>query len=276
MNPLAEKYLRKELLPFLFCPGCGYGTVIHCFLKALDSLGIISDLAMVGGIGCSSWIPTYVKADTLKVLHGRTIPVAVGLKMTNPRRKVVVFSGDGDCFGIGCGHFVNTARLNMDITVIMTNNQIYGMTGGQVSPLTERGARTQTTPYGNLSNPIDGCKLAESSGATFISRWGVSYPRQLARSMEQAIDHKGFSYVEVLTPCPTQTGRYVYRSGDPRDLYQRYKEQCMTISAAEKAPPEQREGRVIVGDFLKKDMPEFCEQSYQLNADLRQKSADKA
>ena len=153
MHPLAEKYLRKAGLPFIFCPGCGDGTVLNVFLRAVDEMGIFSDLALVGGIGCSGWLPTYLKSDVLHVLHGRAIPFACGLKLTDPRRKVVVFTGDGDCAGIGGNHFIHGARRNIDLTVIMINNGIYGMTGGQAAPTTPLRSGPRPRPTGAWSSP---------------------------------------------------------------------------------------------------------------------------
>ncbi len=134
MHPLADKYLRQAALPLIFCPGCGDGTVLNVFLRAVEEMDIFPDLALVGGIGCSGWLPTYLRADVLHVLHGRAIPFATGLKLTDPRRKVVVFTGDGDCVGIGGNHFMHVLRRNLDINYILFNNRIYGLTKGQYSP----------------------------------------------------------------------------------------------------------------------------------------------
>ena len=160
MHPIAEKYLRKSALPFIFCPGCGHGTVLNAFLRVVDELDIIDDLSLVGGIGCSSWAPVFVNTDVLHTLHGRALAMATGLKLVNPDRKVVVFTGDGDCMGIGGNHFLHAARRNIDLTVIMLDNGIYGMTGGQMAPTTPSDAKTQTSPYGNPEPPIDACSLA--------------------------------------------------------------------------------------------------------------------
>ena len=145
----------------------------------------------MGGIGCSGWIPVYIDADTLHSLHGRTLPFATGLKMSNPKRKVIVFTGDGDCLGIGGNHFIHTARRNLDITVIMVNNRIYGMTGGQVAPTTPLKAKTKTSFYGNPEDPFDACELAKVAGATYVARWTAAHPLPLSRSIAEAIDPRG-------------------------------------------------------------------------------------
>lgn len=247
MNPLAEKYLRKAALPLIFCPGCGDGTVLNVFLRAVEEMGIFQDLALVGGIGCSGWLPTYLKSDVLHVLHGRAIPFATGLKLTDPRRKVVVFTGDGDCLGIGGNHFIHAARRNIDLTVLMINNGIYGMTGGQVAPTTPLQGRTQTSPYGNLEYPFEACDLAKAAGATYIARWTTAHPRPLLRAIQEGIEHRGFSFVEVLSQCPTQAGRYMEGTSDPAELLALYKKRAVPVEKARNTLPADLKGRIIVG-----------------------------
>ncbi len=247
MNPLAEKYIRKAGLPLIFCPGCGDGTVLNVFLRAIEEMGIFQDLALVGGIGCSGWLPTYVKSDVLHVLHGRAIPFACGLKLTDPGRKVVVFTGDGDCAGIGGNHFIHGARRNIDLTVIMINNGIYGMTGGQVAPTTPHQGRTQTSPYGSLEFPFDVCELARSAGATYISRWTTAHPSQLLKAIKEGIGHPGFSFVEVMAQCPTQAGRYLEGSSQPGELLELLKKRAVSLEKARQSSPEALKGKFTVG-----------------------------
>jgi len=226
MNSLGEKYLRKSSLPTLFCPGCGNGTILNAMVRVADKMGL-ENFSFVSGIGCSSWIPVFINSDVLHTLHGRAIPVATGLKMAQPNKHVVVFSGDGDCLGIGGNHFIHAARRNIDITVVMINNYIYGMTGGQVAPTTPHHVTTKTTPYGNPESPFDACVLASAAGATFVARQTTAYPAQLQKCIEQAIQHKGFSYIEVITQCPTQAGRNIFGSGDPTFLYNELKRRAV-------------------------------------------------
>jgi 2-oxoglutarate/2-oxoacid ferredoxin oxidoreductase subunit beta len=247
MNPLAEKYLRKAALPLIFCPGCGDGTVLNVFLRAVEEMGIFAELALVGGIGCSGWLPTYLQTDVLHVLHGRAIPFASGLKLTGPQRKVVVFTGDGDCVGIGGNHFIHGARRNIDLTVIMMNNGIYGMTGGQVAPTTPLGSRTQTSPSGNLEFPFDVCDLARSAGATYVARWTTAHPRELLKAIIEGIEHSGFSFVEVISQCPTQAGRYMEGTSDPSELLALFKKRAIPVEQAKNIPGQDLEGRIIVG-----------------------------
>ncbi len=270
MHPLAEKMLRKSALPSIYCPGCGHGTVLNSFLRAVDKLGIYENMALVGGIGCSGWTPVFINTDTIHTLHGRAIAVATGLKMAQPERKVVVFSGDGDCVAIGGNHFIHAARRNIDLTVVMLNNNIYGMTGGQVAPTTPYQARTQTSPRGNQEQPFDACELARAAGATYIARWTTAQPAQMAKAMQEAIEHKGFSFVEVVVQCPTQAGRYMYGTGSAVTLYQMLKEKSVRVSKAAELSPEEKAGKIVVGRLLERnDRPEFIEGIYSLTAGKR-------
>ena len=260
MHPLAEKMLRKSALPSLFCPGCGHGTVLNSFLRAVDKLQIFKNMALVGGIGCSGWTPVYINTDTIHTLHGRAIAVATGLKLSQPARKVVVFTGDGDCMAIGGNHFIHAARRNIDITVIMMNNNIYGMTGGQAAPTTPYRARTQTSPFGNPEQPFDACELARAAGATYIARWTTAQPAQMAKAMQEAIEHKGFAFLETLVQCPTQAGRYMHGTGSAVKLYERLKTSSVRASKEAGLSPEEKADKIVVGRLLQRtDRPEFTE-----------------
>jgi 2-oxoglutarate ferredoxin oxidoreductase subunit beta len=264
MHPLAERYLRTDALPFLWCPGCGNGTILGAAIRAIDELEIIDEIALVGGIGCSGWIPTYLNADVMHALHGRAIPCATGLKMSDPSRKVLVFTGDGDCLGIGGNHFIHAARRNLDITVIMVNNQIYGMTGGQVAPTTPSMAKTSTSPSGNPELPFDACELAKGSGATYIARWTAGHPRQLRRAIKEAISHEGFAFVEVLAQCPTQAGRIMYGTADPAILLDTLTSRTVTVAASKKRSPQELRGKYLIGTLFKDaKRPEFSKSYYQ-------------
>ncbi|MGB9699424.1 MAG: thiamine pyrophosphate-dependent enzyme [Thermodesulfobacteriota bacterium] len=265
MHPLAEKYIRKEALPLIFCPGCGDGTVLNVFLRAVEEMGIFRELALVGGIGCSGWLPTYLRADVLHVLHGRAIPFATGLKLTDPRRKVVVFTGDGDGVGIGGNHFIHGARRNIDLTVIMLNNGIYGMTGGQVAPTTPQQGKTQTSPYGNLEYPFDVCELARAAGATYVARWTTAHPYQLLKTIKEGISHEGFSFIEVLSQCPTQAGRYMEGTSDPAELLSIIKKRTVPVERAREMSPADLKEKIIVGKlFQTTEKKEFSKAIYEI------------
>ncbi len=265
MHPIAEKYLRTRALPFIFCPGCGHGTVLNAFLRVVDDLGIIDELSLVGGIGCSSWAPVFIEADVLHMLHGRAIAAATGLKLANPKRHVVVFTGDGDCVGIGGNHFLHGARRNIDLTVIMLDNGIYGMTGGQMAPTTPLDAKTQTSPYGNVEPTLDACAVAISAGATYVARWTSAHPKGLARGIKEAIEHKGFSFIDVVSQCPTQAGRYIYGTAKPAELLGMIKKSSVSKSKADKMSPEELKDRIVVGKLHEdKQRPELSERLYSI------------
>lgn len=224
MNKLYEKYIKTDMLPTLFCPGCGNGIVQMAAIEAIDKLGIQEDIACVSGIGCSSWIPCYFKLDVMHTMHGRALPFAQGLKLAQPDKKIMVFTGDGDCLAIGGNHLIHAARRNIDMTVIMVNNYIYGMTGGQKSPSTPEGAITKTSPFGAVDEPIDGCELAIAVGATYVARWTTAHPIQLEKAIEAGLNHKGFSFIEVLCQCPVQAGKKVYGVKESAEIMNMYKE----------------------------------------------------
>ncbi len=212
-HPL-DSLIRKDRIPHIWCPGCGIGTVFSACLTtikecvAAEENGLdLDNFVMVSGIGCSGRAAGYVKLDSFHTTHGRAIPFATGLKLANKDLNVIVFSGDGDLFAIGGNHFIHAARRNMDITVICVNNLNYGMTGGQVAATTPCNANTTTTPVGNPESPFNLPLLAYASGATYVARWTMLHARDLTISMNEALLKKGFSFIEVLSPCPINYGR---------------------------------------------------------------------
>jgi len=202
-----EKYIRNQ--PSAFCIGCGDGTILNCFVRAIDDLEIPTEKVLcVSGIGCAAWIPSpNFNGDTLHTTHGRALAFATGAKVFNGDLTTVVFTGDGDGAGIGGNHLIHAARRNIDITTILVNNLSYAMTGGQIAPTTSHGERTVTSPYGNPESPFDTVKLVTAAGATYVARWTTNHPLELTRSIREAIQHPGFSFIEVLSQCPTQQRR---------------------------------------------------------------------
>lgn len=243
MNPLYEKYIKTESLPTLFCPGCGNGTIQVAAIRAIEALQCSEDIACVSGIGCSSWIPCYLKLDVMHTMHGRALAFAQGLKLARPDKKILVFTGDGDCLAIGGNHLLHAAARNIDLTVVLANNYIYGMTGGQKSPATPKGSVTKTSPFGSLDYPMDGCKLATAMGATYVARWTTAHPVQLEKAIRDGITHKGFSFIEVLCQCPVQAGKNVYGEREPSAILKGYKEG--TYLYKEGAEPVQ--GKIPIG-----------------------------
>ncbi|TRO47952.1 2-oxoacid:ferredoxin oxidoreductase subunit beta [Candidatus Bathyarchaeota archaeon] len=202
-----EKYIRSQ--PSAFCVGCGNGTILNCFVRAIDDLGIPKEkILCVSGIGCSAWIPSpNFNGDTLHTTHGRALAFATGAKAYNGDLVTVVFTGDGDGAGIGGNHLIHAARRNINITTILVNNMSYAMTGGQIAPTTHHGEVTATSPYGNPETPFDITRLVAAAGATYVARWTVNNVVELTRSIEEGIQNRGFSFIEVLSQCPTQQRR---------------------------------------------------------------------
>ena len=258
MKAIYEKYLRKEALPFIFCSGCGDGTVLNSFIRALDKLGIQkNDMGLASGIGCSSWCPVYLDFDVIHSLHGRAIACAEGLKIARPEKKVVVFTGDGDCAGIGGNHLIHAARRNIDITVIEISNFIYGMTGGQKAPTTPYGAKTKTSPLGNEENPFDLFKLVVGSGGTFFARWTSAHPIQMEKAFIDAINHKGFSFVEVFTQCPAQAGRSIFDIQRPDEMLSYFKENTYIVKEGQ--APDEGNSKTPLGLLHVSQRKEFME-----------------
>ena len=221
-NPVLS-CLRQDRIPHIWCPGCGIGTSVNAFCRALTDSGLDLDkVAIVSGIGCTGRTAGYLNLDSFHTTHGRAIPFATGLKLANPELNVVVYSGDGDLFAIGGNHFFHAARRNMDILVICVNNFTYGMTGGQVAPTTPTGPTQTTMPYGNFEGPFNLPFVADACGATYVARWSVYHVRQLAKAMTEALGKKGFRFIEVLSPCPTLYSRR-NRLGDGVDMVKYYK-----------------------------------------------------
>ena len=259
MNKLYEKYIKTESLPTLFCPGCGNGIIQYAAIGAfekLDSSGEIpsSDIACVSGIGCSSWIPCYLKLDVMHTMHGRALAFAEGLKLSRPEKKIVVFTGDGDCLAIGGNHLLHAAARNIDLTVVMVNNYIYGMTGGQKSPTTPKEAVTKTSPFGCIDEPIDGCRLVTSLGASYVARWTTAHPVQLEKAIAEGISHRGFSFIEVLSQCPVQAGKSVYGEKDPSKIMEGYKKNTYLFRGGEAKPD--KDGRIPIGLLHRDDEAE--------------------
>jgi len=202
-----DTYVRSQPSPF--CVGCGNGTILNCFVRAIDDLEIPKEKVLcVSGIGCSAWIPSpNFNGDTLHTTHGRALPFATGAKAYNSDLVTVVFTGDGDGAGIGGNHLIHAARRNIDITTILVNNMSYAMTGGQIAPTTHHGEITVTSPYGNPETPFDITRLVAAAGATYVARWSVNNVVELTRSIKEGIQNRGFSFIEVLTQCPTQQRR---------------------------------------------------------------------
>jgi 2-oxoglutarate ferredoxin oxidoreductase subunit beta len=259
-----EKYLRLDKLPLIWCPGCGDGIVLKAILRAVDRIGLDrNEVCMVSGIGCSSRTPGYVDFNTLHTTHGRALAFATGVKMARPELTVIVVTGDGDATAIGGNHFIHAARRNIDLTVLLYNNWIYGMTGGQGSPATPQGKRTTTSPLGSIEPSFDISALAAAAGASFVARETVAKPLILDKLIERAIRKKGFSLVEVMTPCPTTYGR-LNKAGDGAAMTRDLKQRSVSAAKLETLPEGEREAAIVTGVFVDVEKPEYTEEYARL------------
>jgi len=258
-NPM-EDLLRMDRIPHIWCPGCGIGTVVTSFAEAVKKTDIDLDkIAMVSGIGCTGRVAGYVKLDSFHTTHGRAIPFATGLKLAKPDTKVVVFSGDGDLTGIGGNHFIHAARRNMDLVVICVNNFNYAMTGGQVASTTPKNANASTAPYGNFEGSFSLPYLAEASGATYVARWTALHLRRVSKSIQEALNRKGFSFIEVITPCVTLYARR-NRLGDGLNLLKYYYDNSEIQHGADTRTLDiSFQGKLVVGKFVEKEEPTFLD-----------------
>ena len=266
------KYLRTEKkFPLIWCSGCGNGIVLGSMLRAIDVIGLDKDqVAVVSGIGCSGRASTYVDFNTLHTTHGRALTFATGLKLARPEMTVLVIMGDGDALAIGGNHFIHSARRNIDLTAIIYNNYIYGMTGGQISPTTPQGMVASTARAGNIEAAFDIVKLAEAAGASFVARGTAFHVNQLDELMERAIRKKGFSVVDVITQCPPIYGRY-NRLGSATDMLRWQEEHALEAEEAEGLSVEDLKDKFLTGVFVDEEKPEYCEEYERLVLKVQEK-----
>jgi 2-oxoglutarate ferredoxin oxidoreductase subunit beta len=259
------QYLRHEKkFPLIWCPGCGNGIVMGSMIRAVDALGMAKDkTSIVSGIGCSGRVSTYMDFNTLHTTHGRALAFATGLKFARPELTVIVAMGDGDALAIGGNHFIHAARRNIDLTAIIFNNSTYGMTGGQISPTTPLGSIASTARMGNIENPFDVPKLAEAAGAAFVARGSAYHVDELDELMALAIRKKGFSVLEVITPCPTIYGRN-NRLGSVVNMLKQQRDSLVSMHDVQGMSPEELKGKTVLGVLTDMDKPEYCEEYEKL------------
>lgn len=255
-----EDLLRMDRIPHIWCAGCGIGTVFGCVLSAIEKSDFpLDDIAMVSGIGCTGRMAGYVKLDSYHTTHGRAVPFATGLRLARPKSRVLVCSGDGDLLAIGGNHFIHAARRNIDITVLCVNNFNYGMTGGQLAPSTPFGAKTTTSPFGCVEEPFNFCHMAAASGAVYVARWTSLHIRRLTDSLSEAMEKSGFSFVEVLSPCPTSFGRR-NRMGKGLDIVKYYHEKSVVRNNIDpKEATLDFNKNLVVGKFVDIERPTFMD-----------------
>ena len=259
-----DELLRTDRIPHIWCTGCGIGTVFSCILSAIQKSDYpLNNIAMVSGIGCTGRMAGYIKLDSYHTTHGRAIPFATGLKLAKPDGAVLVASGDGDLFAIGGNHLIHAARRNMDITVVCVNNFNYGMTGGQLAPTTPFGAKTTTSKIGNAEEPFNSCYIASACGAVYVARWTSLHIRRLTDSISKAMHKSGFSFIEILAPCPTSFGRY-NKMRNSLDIIKFYHDRSIIKNNIN---PQEAvvdfNNNIVVGEFVDTERPTFLE-NYEL------------
>ena len=270
-HPLS-KYLRKAMMPHIWCSGCGNGIILNCFVHAVDELQIdLKKLVVVSGIGCIGRAAGYVNTNSFHTTHGRPIAFATGVKLANPDLEVVVISGDGDLFAIGGNHFIHAARRNIGIKVICANNFNYGMTGGQQGPTTLLDAFTTTTPYGNIEHPFNLVHLAAASGATYVARWTTLHVRRLTQSIKKMLQKEGFSFIEVVSPCPEIFGRRnKMRTG--LQMMEWFKKVSVVEHFSDPAKAEITPERIVVGEFVDMEKPCYEKLLYEKISQIQAKT----
>lgn len=256
-SKVIENNFRVNRLPHIWCPGCGHGILMRSLAIAIEESGIDKDkICIVSGIGCSSRSSGYFNYNTVHTTHGRALAFATGIKLANPELHVIVISGDGDATAIGGNHLIHSCRRNIDITTIVFNNNIYGMTGGQYSPTTPTNDKATTAPYGNIDKPFDICDLAAGAGATFVARASAYHAKQMIDYTKKALLHKGFSVVEGLSVCPTYYGRK-NKKGSSVALMNMIKESSEMSNDISKS---KEKGKMAIGVFKDIKLPEYTEE----------------
>lgn len=259
-SKLIKDYFRTDKLPHIWCPGCGHGILMRSVAQAIDNLGLDKDkVCIISGIGCSSRAPGYMDFNTLHTTHGRALAFATGVKLARPELEVIVVTGDGDCAAIGGNHLIHAARRNINITTVVFNNNIYGMTGGQYSPTTPTNEYGTTAPYGNIDKPFDIPALAGAAGATYTARGTAYHAKQLTKLIENGIKNKGFSLVEGISICPTYYGRK-NKKGSAVDMMNWLKDNAVDVKVASKLPEEKVKGKFLIGEFKNTTEPEYTEE----------------
>ncbi|MCD6389005.1 MAG: 2-oxoacid:ferredoxin oxidoreductase subunit beta [Desulfobulbaceae bacterium] len=269
---IRHDYLRHDKkFPHVWCPGCGIGIVLGSLIRAIDGLGLKKDdLVLASGIGCSGRLPAYVDFNTLHTTHGRALTFSTGIKLANPSLNVITVMGDGDATAIGGNHFIHAARRNLNLTAIIINNQIYGMTGGQYSPTTPYGSNSTTSPYGHIEHAFSIADLAVTSGASYVARGTVYHVPALDKLISKGIKKEGFSVIEIMTNCHTQYGR---RNGmsDPVTMMKWFKDHAVTATRAKKMSSDELQDKFSIGVLTDIDKPSYTEE-YQKIRDRAKKS----
>ena len=256
-NPMVKRYFREDMLPHIWCPGCGNGIILRDIAKAIELNGLDNDkVCIVSGIGCSSRATGYMDFNTIHTTHGRAIPVAIGIKIANDDLDVIVITGDGDATAIGGNHFIHGARRNIDLTVVVFNNNTYGMTSGQYSPTTPSMDYSTTTPYGNIDNSFDIAKLAIAAGATFVARGTTYHADKTTALIKSGMLHKGFAVIDCVCTCPTYYGSKNGK-GNAVDMMRWQRDNCVDVVKAAGMAPEALAEKVVIGELFREERTNY-------------------
>jgi len=261
-----DRLLRYERLPHIWCPGCGIGIVMAAYAEAIEASGIPPEKHVcISGIGCTGRVAGYMNLDSYHTTHGRPIAFATGLSLVKPDLEVTVVSGDGDICTIGGNHLIHAARRNVDINVIMVNNFNYGMTGGQHGGTTPLGAKTYTTPFGNIETPFNIPYLLAAAGASFVARWTTLHVRQLINAIKHMMTVEGFAFMEVISPCPPTFGEF-NKFPEAVDMMEYFRKHCVIDHNADlsKIGVELKGEPLVVGNFVDRRRPSYQELVQQL------------
>lgn len=270
------KYLKErgplgDRLPLIMCPGCGSGQVLNFIFMAIDKLinekGYLKDnFVFVSGVGCHARLTShYLNFDSGWTIHGRTLAIATGALLANPDLHLVVITGDGDTGAIGGNHFIHACRRNINLTIVCLNNNLYGMTGGQSSPTTYVDETTSTHPYGNFEADFDLCEMAKTAGASYVARWTTAHPIKATKAILKGIEHKGTSFVEILSQCPTHFKQ------SPVEMIKQYKEKSVPY----KDFYTSKNGEIVVGEFQNIQRPEWLSSYQKLVQRAQRKTMEK-
>jgi len=267
------KYLRQAMMPHIWCTGCGNGIVLNAFVHALDELKMdIDKVVVVSGIGCIGRAAGYTNTDSFHTTHGRALAFATGVKLANPELQVVVISGDGDLFAIGGNHFIHAARRNLGIKVICANNFNYGMTGGQAGPTTPLESITTTTYYGNIEHPFNLMHLAAASGAVYAARWTTLHVVRLTQSIKRILQKDGFSFIEVISPCPEIFGRYNKMKTGLENM-EWFKKASVVENFSDPAKAEITPDKIPVGEFVDIEKPTYEKLLHEKMSQINEKAS---
>ena len=273
-----DDVIRSERLPNIWCPGCGIGIVVGAYVRAIQKSAIPRDRQIsISGIGCTGRVSGYLNLDSYHTTHGRAVAFATGMAVARPELEITVIAGDGDLGVIGGNHLIHAARRNVDMNVIMVNNFNYGMTGGQHGGTTPLGAKTHTSPYGNVETPFNVPYLVAAAGASFVARWTAMHVRQITAAFSRMMEVKGFAFMEVLSPCPPTFGEF---NGfpDPLDMMEYFRAKSVVDHNADLSRIEvtaRPEDSVVVGNFVDRKRPSYQEALGDLRARVAAQGAAK-